>query len=96
MAPPCGSDFAQTTNTSAKGELLIQVYVPLRTKPLGLLRASVRMELGSDQVSGSVNPKQPIFRPATRSGRNRRFCISDPNAYMGCITRLDWTEAMER
>jgi hypothetical protein len=30
IAPPCASDFAQTTKTSAMGELVIHIFEPVR------------------------------------------------------------------
>ena len=69
MAPPWASDFAHTTNTSAIGELEIQVFAPDSRYPPSTLRARVVMPPGSDPASGSVRPKQPIHSPLARRGR---------------------------
>ena len=51
---------------------------------------------GSEPASGSVRPKQPIHSPLASRGRNLRFCSSEPKAWIGYITRLDWTLIIER
>ena len=54
-------------------------------------RARVSMPPGSEPWFGSVRPKQPTRRPAASSGRYRRLCSSEPKAWIGSMTRLDWT-----
>ena len=63
IAPPCASDLAQTTNTSAIGALVIQVLLPAEPIAAVDLLARVRMPPGSEPASGSVRPKQPIHSP---------------------------------
>ena len=86
------SSLAQTTNTSAIGELLIQVLEPFSTNPPSTDLARVRIEPGSEPPSGSVRPKQPTNSPLRSLGRYLSFCASDPKAWMGYITSEDCTE----
>ena len=83
--PPCSSPaFAQTTATSATDPLVIHILAPSSTQSPGASRrAIVRMELGSEPESGSVNPKQPISSPAAIPGNHCCFCSSEPKAWMG-------------
>ena len=71
MSP--ASSFAQTSSTSAIGELLIQVFDPFSTNPPSTFFARVRIEAGSEPASGSVSPKQPTNSPVRSFGRN--FCL---------------------
>mmetsp|Transcript_31908 Transcript_31908/g.92696 ORF Transcript_31908/g.92696 Transcript_31908/m.92696 type:complete len:264 (-) Transcript_31908:397-1188(-) len=82
------SSLAQTTKTSAMGELVIQFLEPLSTQlPSAWRRARVSIDPGSEPWLGSVRPKQPTSRPAANSGRNLAFCSSEPKVLMGCITK---------
>ncbi len=94
MSP--ASSLAQTTATSAIGELVIQVLDPFSTKPPSTERARVRMAPGSEPPSGSVRPKQPTNSPVRSLGRKRSFWSSEPNAQIGNITSEDCTEKAER
>ena len=51
---------------------------------------------GSEPPSGSVRPKQPISSPFAIFGRYLCFCSSDPQAWIGNIQRLPWTETKLR
>lgn len=64
------SSFAQTTNTSAIGELVIHVFVPLITQYPSLCFACVFIPAGSEPASGSVNPKHPTNSPLESPGIN--------------------------
>ena len=90
MSP--ASSLAQTSSTSAIGELVIQVFEPFSKKPPSTALARERMEAGSEPASGSVRPKQPTHSPRAIFGRYLSFCASDPNREIGYITRLDCTE----
>ena len=90
MSP--ASSFAQTTSTSAIGELVIQVFEPFSTKPPSTFFARVRIEAGSEPASGSVRPKQPTNSPVRSLGRYFSRCSSDPKAWIGYITSEDCTE----
>jgi hypothetical protein len=92
----CSADFAQMTNTSAIGALEIQVFEPFSTKPPSAFLAWVRMPAGSEPASGSVRPKQPIYSPVASLGKYFCFCSSEPKVLMGCITKEDCTDIMER
>ncbi len=94
MSP--ASSFAQTSSTSAIGELLIQVFDPFSTKPPSTFLARVRIEAGSEPASGSVSPKQPTNSPVRSLGRNFCFWSSEPNSQIGYITSDDCTENAER
>src|SRR5687768_13594002 len=83
ILPPCASLLAQTTHTSANGELVIQVLLPESTNPSPSGLAVVRIAEGSEPASGSVRPKQPISSPRARPGRYLAFCASDPKAWIG-------------
>ena len=85
------SSLAHTTKTSAMGELVIQVLVPLRRQPSRVRVARVAMPPGSEPWSGSVRPKQPTHSPLASLGRYFSRCSSLPKAWMGYITRLDCT-----
>ena len=76
--PPCASDFAQTTKTSAIGALVIHIFAPLRRYPVAVFSARVFIPAGSEPASGSVRPKQPIHSPEISLGRYLRFCASEP------------------
>src|SRR3954454_5345641 len=78
ILPSSASDFAQITNTSAIGELVIHILVPERTYPPCTFWARVRMLPGSEPESGSVSPKQPIHSPVASFGRYFLRCSSDP------------------
>ena len=47
----------------------------------------MRVAPASLPPSGSVRPKAPRARPATRSGSHRSFCSSVPNEWMGLAPR---------
>jgi len=90
------SSLAHTTNTSAIGELVIHIFVPLISQPPSTLRARDFIPPGSEPWSGSVSPKQPTSSPVARRGRYFCFCSSVPNVLMGCMTRLDCTDIADR
>ena len=90
------SFLAQTTKTSAMGELEIQVLAPLRRKPPGTACARVAMLPGSEPWLGSVSPKQPMASPLASAGRYLRRCASEPKRRMGSMTREDCTLIIER
>ena len=94
MSP--ASSFAHTTNTSAIGELVIQVFEPFSTNPPSTRFARVRIDAGSDPASGSVRPKQPTHSPLRSFGRYFCFCASEPKSQIGYITSDDCTENAER
>ena len=75
---------------------VIQRFTPSSTKPPFARFALVRMPAGFEPKSGSVSPKQPIASPRAIRGSQLDFCVSDPKAKIGYITRLDWTLAKER
>ena len=91
-----GSVLAQTTKTSAIGELVIHILEPESRKPPSTLRARVFMPPGSEPWSGSVRPKQPMSSPVASPGRKRWRWASEPYAWIGCMTRLDCTLMAER
>ena len=78
ILPPCASLLAQTTNTSANGELVIQVLAPGKAEAVAVLLGAVRIEPGSEPASGSVRPKQPISSPRARPRQVLAFCSSEP------------------
>ena len=78
MASPCSLDLAQTTKTSAIGELEIHIFEPDKENPPLTFVAVVFIELGSDPASGSVNPKQPIRSPEAKPGKYFCLCSSLP------------------
>ncbi|MEZ5372084.1 MAG: hypothetical protein R2704_05010 [Microthrixaceae bacterium] len=88
---------AHTTATSATEPLVIHILVPLSTQsPPASCLANVRIDDGSEPESGSVRPKQPMASPAAMAGSQRCFCSSEPNAQMGNIARLPWTDTKLR
>src|SRR4051812_42993344 len=90
------SSFAQTTNTSAIGELEIHVLEPVRLYPPETRFARVCIEPGSEPWLGSVSPKQPIHSPVASFGRYLLRCASVPNSWIGTITSEDCTLIIER
>ncbi len=72
------SVFAQITNRSAIGELVIHILAPFSTQSLPRRRAWVFMFAGSEPPCGSVSPKQPITSPVAMRGSQRCFCASLP------------------
>ncbi len=88
--------FAQTTKTSAKGELEIHVFEPVSWKPPGTTLARLAIEPGSEPWFGSVRPKQPIHSPVASLGRYFSFCAWLPNSKIGTITSDDCTLIIER
>jgi hypothetical protein len=66
--------LAQTTNTSAMGELEIQVLAPemMNPPPPGASRASVVIPAGSDPWSGSVSPCETIESATDEGGEGGR------------------------
>ncbi len=72
------SVLAQTTKTSAIGELEIHILAPLSTQPPSTFLARVFMPPGSEPWSGSVRPKQPIHSPVASLGRYFLRCSSVP------------------
>ena len=68
-----GSVEAKTIARSATGALVMKFLVPFRIQPSPTLAparvARVRRALASEPASGSESAKQPILRPAARSGR---------------------------
>ncbi len=87
---------AHTIATSATLPLVIHIFVPLRTQSSPSRRANVRIELGSDPLSGSVSPKQPIASPAAIPGSHRCFCSSEPNVWIANIASEPCTLTNER
>jgi hypothetical protein len=77
------SVFAQTTATSAIGELVIHILAPLSRNPPGTFAACVTMLPGSEPWSGSVRPKQPTCSPLQSFGKYFFRCSSLPYAKMG-------------
>jgi hypothetical protein len=78
LIEPSQSHRAHTTNTSAIGEFVIHILVPVsRNAPL-TFSAFVRIEPGSEPESGSVKPKQPIQSPFASLGRYFLFWASLP------------------
>ncbi len=90
------SSLAHTTNTSAKGLLVIHILAPLTLKPPGTFLARVIIEAGSEPWLGSVKPKQPIHSPVASLGRYFCFCASVPKALMGTMTSELCTLIIER
>ena len=80
IASSCSFDFAQTTNTSAIGELDIHIFEPDNEYPPSTFIAVVFIELGSEPASGSVKPKHPINSPEANLGKYFNLCSSDPYA----------------
>src|SRR4029078_10164095 len=78
ILPSCASDLAQTTNTSAMGELVIHILVPDSRYPPCTFCARGRMPPGSEPASGSVRPKQPTHSPVASLGRYFLRCSSVP------------------
>ena len=76
MAP--SSVFAQTTKTSAMGELVIHILLPVSRQPPSTVRARVCIDPGSEPWSGSVSPKQPTHSPLASRGRYFSRCASVP------------------
>ena len=74
------SVFAQTTKTSAIGELVIHILAPLSTPAAGATFARVVIPAGSEPRSGSVRPKQPTHSPEASFGKYFCRCASVPNA----------------
>eukprot|EP00966_Prymnesium_polylepis_P257038 5937384-Prymnesium_polylepis.1 len=97
-APLSASVRAQTSATSAIGELVIHVLLPERThsRVTGSHTAFVFIPDGSEPWSGSVSPKQPTFSPAASAGSHCSFCSVEPKSEIGCMTREDWTDMAER
>ena len=90
---PSGSVRAHTTATSATDPLVIHILAPSSTQsPEASRRAIVRIELGSEPESGSVNPKQPISSPAAIPGNHRCLCSSEPKAWIGNMARDPCTD----
>mmetsp|Transcript_8791 Transcript_8791/g.17715 ORF Transcript_8791/g.17715 Transcript_8791/m.17715 type:complete len:320 (-) Transcript_8791:388-1347(-) len=97
--PPLSTSArAHTSSTSAMGEFVIQVLLPLsrHSRASASHLARVVMPDGSEPCSGSVRPKQPIASPVARLGSHRCFCSSEPKREIGCITSDDWTDIAER
>src|SRR5262245_40920156 len=90
------SSFAQTTNTSAIGELEIHIFEPVRLYPPLTFFARVTIEPGSDPWLGSVRPKQPIHSPLASLGRYFFFVSGLPNSKIGSMTSDDCTLIIER
>src|SRR6266446_4863982 len=90
------SSLAQTTKTSAIGELEIHVLVPVRVYPPFAFFARVCIEPGSEPWLGSVRPKQPIHSPFASFGRYFLRCASVPNRKIGSMTSEDCTLIIER
>ena len=88
---------AHTTATSATEPLVIHILAPSRIQsPDGSVRATVRMDEGSEPESGSVSPKQPIRSPAAIPGSQRCLCSSEPNAQIGNIASEPCTDTKLR
>ena len=79
------STFAHTTARCASGALVIHILVPLSTQPAPSFRARVCIDPGSDPLSGSVRPKQPISSAVAIFGRYLCFCSSEPYFQIGHI-----------
>ena len=85
--PLVGSVVASTIARSATGALVMKFLVPFRTQRAAPSRvARVRWALASEPASGSESAKQPIFRPAARSGSQRARWASVPSFRIGAAT----------
>ena len=72
-----------TSEVMGVPELVMNTFSPLITHSSPSSSARVRVAPASEPASGSVRPKAPSARPATRSGSHRAFCSSVPNRWMG-------------
>ena len=54
------------------------------------------MAAGSEPMSGSVRPKQPMTSPAAIDGSHCCLCSSEPKRWMAYIASEPWTETSER
>ena len=78
LCPASGFVFAYTTMTSARGPLVMNIFVPLRTYESPLLSALVVIDRASEPAPGSVMAMAPIVFPAIRLGRYLLLCSSLP------------------
>ena len=92
--PAAGSVTAMTMATPAMLPEVMNCLLPFSLHPPSTLVARVRMAAASDPASLSVRAKQPIMRPAIRSGRNRACCAGVPNVSRPETSRLFWMETM--
>ena len=78
-----------TIDVSSVPELVMNAFDPLSThSPVdSSSRARVRVAPASLPPSGSVRPKAPRARPATRSGSHRCCWSSSPNWKIGLVPR---------
>ena len=67
--PFARSVVAKTTNTSATGALVMNVFVPFRTYATPRRCAVVSSANASEPESGSVIPCAPISEPSQSPGR---------------------------
>ena len=68
--------------------LVMNIFVPLISHAVAARRrAWVRMDAASQPAVGSVRPKAPRARPATRSGSQRCCWSSEPNWKIGLVPR---------
>ena len=58
--------------------------------------ARVRIELGSEPLSGSVRPKHPTASPAAMRGSHCCFCSSEPHFQIANMASEPWTDTSER
>ncbi len=68
--------------------VVVQIFLPLTTKPLPLRSALVLIFDVLSPASGSVTPKQVIVLPWIRSGSQRAFCSGVPNTTIGCGPKM--------
>src|ERR1017187_6198299 len=87
---------AHTTAMSAMLPLVIHILVPESTQSDPSRLANVCMLPGSEPLSGSVRPKQPMASPAAIRGSHSFFCSSEPNRQIGDMASEPWTEVALR
>jgi hypothetical protein len=76
--PPCASLLAQTTKTSANGELVIHVLLPEMRKPSPSFFATVRMPAGVGAGIGLGQAEAADQLAAGEAGQVLRRCSSEP------------------
>ena len=91
--PASGSVLVTSTIPWARWPLVMNVLEPLITySPAESSRtARVLIPATSEPASGSVMPRQRIFRPAIAGTAHSCFCSSVPNLRIGGIVMSVWT-----
>ena len=84
--------FAVTELPPARLPFVTNCLLPLSTHLSPWRSARVRKLFASDPAWGSVRQNAPIFRPAARSGSQRRRCASVPNFRIGAHPTELWTD----